>query len=525
MHDPVGLAVSRWQYLFFAIAAAILVFSHTPVGAALSMDSLSYLSTARNILDGHGIAYSTYALVGPEYQPTTLWPPLYPTMLAGVVGLAGILGISDVASVAFFNFLAMLVSLILILRIAALSGWTWAVFAVGVAFTISPSLQLVHMYAWSEALYIPLSLAAYLGLIRYLGRDDQRSKASLYWMVALLAIATYTRYVGIAYFGAAAMALLVFDRGSFSDRIRIVVLASLAYLASIAPMLIRNLLVSDAISGGDRGTIDTNLVNDLGLLFWYLYLEFVNLPNLAGGVVLLCCAASAAWILNRGKNSGNEDTSALNIRLVVPFLFIASYFALLLVSRMTQVTDLDSRMLSVAVPFVLLGLHAVYELLATKVRRATAAIPFVLLIGAFVINAANTHSSILAGWREQGEPGMILGLSYPSMTGPRLDTLRGIGAHFGPGAGDLVLTDIRRTVIASYLFPDADVRVVPDDANEENIETVAAVLHRKGLAIIGEPDWGQALTSRFEDRADFYRIESADGRLEYIVITLPVRTQ
>ena len=71
-----------WAYLALGVAAAVLVASHTPVGAALSMDSLFYLSTASNILDGNGISHDTYALSGPAVQATTTWPPLYSVLLA-----------------------------------------------------------------------------------------------------------------------------------------------------------------------------------------------------------------------------------------------------------------------------------------------------------------------------------------------------------------------------------------------------------------------------------------------------------
>lgn len=515
----------RWQFFALAIAAALLVYSHTPVGAALSMDSLFYLSTAGNILDGHGIAYTTYALDGPPVQATTLWPPLYPVVLAGIVGAAEFLGVAEVTAVAFCNFVALLASLYLIVRIASLTGWNWAAFVVGVAFAISPSLQLIHMYVWSEAFFLPIALGAYLCLQRYLSRDDDHATKLLYWAVALFALATYTRYVGIAFFGAAAVALLIYGRGSFLDRVRATALASLIYLVLIIPMLIRNLMVSDDLAGGDRGTPNTDLVTDLGQLAWYIYLEFINLPNLAGAALLVLSVAAVAWLFVRGKSKEVDSDPRESMHVVVPLLFVASYSSLILISRMVQVTDLDSRMLSVAVPFLILAVHGIYRMLESRTGNPTAAFPFALLICAFLVNAANTHVSILAGWREHGEPGAVLGLVYPSMTGTRLDSLRGIGEHFAPGAGDLVLTDLKQPVIAGYLFPDADVRKVPGAPTEENLVAVVNVLQREGLAIIGKPDWGQALSSRLEGRADFYRIESAPGKLEYIVITLPVSSK
>tara|TARA_R110002096_G_scaffold325915_1_gene519802 strand:+ start:4342 stop:5916 length:1575 start_codon:yes stop_codon:yes gene_type:complete len=517
----------RWQYLLLAVAAAVLTYSHTPVGAALSMDSLFYLSTAGNILDGHGIAFTTYALNGPAVQATTLWPPLYPLVLAGIVGVAEMLGISSTSAVAFCNFVALLVSLVLILRIASIEGWGWAALVVGIACVIAPSLQLVHIYVWSEAFFLPMVLGAYLCLQRYLLPTEEGSRKSLYCLIALFALATYTRYVGIAFFGAAATALLIYERGNLLSRVRTAALASLAYVILIVPILIRNVLVSDDLAGGDRGIPGTELLTDLGQLAWYIYLEFINLPNSAGAALLVISAAAVGWMFMRSEAKAAPPSSVAreSMRWVVPLLFVASYSILILLSRMVQVTDLDSRMLSVAVPFLLLAVHGIYLTLASRTGNSSAALPFVLLLCVFFVNAVNTHRSILTGWKEQGEPGAVLGLVYPSMTGTRLDTLRSIGEHFSPGDGDLVLTDLRQPVIAGYLFPQADVRKVPGEPDEENLAAVIAVMQRNGLAIIGQPDWGQALSRQLEDKADFYRIESAAGKLEYIVIALPVRSQ
>ena len=514
----------RWTFLLLAAIAGLLLYSHTPLGAALSMDSLSYLSTAGNILDGHGIAYTTYALNGPTVQATTLWPPLYPIALAGIVGVAEMLGVSSVSAVAFCNFVAMLVSLYLIVSIAAYSGWNWGAFIAAASFVLAPSLQLIHIYVWSEAFFLPMALGAYFCLQRYLLRTAEGSRKSLYCMIALFALATYTRYVGIAFFGAAAMALLIYERGNLVGRVRTVALASFAYVMLIVPMLVRNVLVSDDLAGGDRGTPSTELASDLAQLVWYFYLEFINLPNIAGAALLVFSAAAIGWLFMRDE-SAQSSAARESLRWIVPLLFVASYSILILLSRMVQVTDLDSRMLSVAVPFLILAVHGIYLSLASRTGERKAALPFVLLLCVFFINAVNTHRSILTGWREHGEPGAVLGLVYPSLTGARLDTLRGIGEHFAPGEGDLVLTDVKRPVILGYLYPDADVRRIPDGPSEENIAAVIEVLQRKGLAIISTPDWGKALSDQLQGRADFYRIESATGKLEYIVITLPVRAQ
>ena len=486
------------------------------------MDSLYYLSTANNILDGNGIVHNTFSLSGPAVEATTVWPPLYAVLLAPITWLANFAGTSDVFGIAAFNVFALVISMYLVLRIASLTSSIWAGVFVAFAIAISPSLQIVFTYAWSEVVFIPLSLAAYLYLQRYLLNDGGDSRRELYAVVLLLGLATYTRYVGLAFFSAAALALLVYGRGNPTERLRTVAVATLAYLAILAPMLLRNFAVSGSLSGGDRGMPETSLPTDVSTLMWYLYLEFLNVPIPAVAVLAAVAIATIAWVLFRHSNASARAGSSSNLTIVVPFLFAFSYMIFLLLSRSRQTIDLDTRMLSVAVPFLLIGLLGVYQQLSMRTRSSLALLPFLLPASAFAINAINTHASILKGWHEVGEPGSVLGLTYRSMTGRQLDSLRGIKEHFAPNAGDLVLTDISRPIIVGYLFPTSDVRQIPDEANELNFAALDALLHRRGLAIISSAAWSQVLARGLEGRASSYKIESQTGGPKFIVIKLPV---
>lgn len=523
MHNVAGWKTRSWAYLLLGITAAVLVASHTPVGAALSMDSLFYLSTASNVLDGKGIVQDTFALSGPAVRATTIWPPLYPMVLAGLMWLVKLASSSDVFGIAVFNFFALVASLFLMLRITARVTSITAAVVVAVALALSPSLQIVYAYAWSEVLFIPLCLAAYLGLQHYLDGSGSRYRFGLYAMIVLLGLATYTRYVGIAFFSAAALTLLLYGRGGPIERLRTVALASLAYLAILAPLFIRNLAVSGALSGGERGVPDTELLSDVGILGWYLHLELLNLPWLSSVALVLITGVSLVWLLRRpfiAESGAGSSPKSLNI--AVPFLFAACYLAFLLVSRSIQYIDLDSRMLSVAVPFILIGLVGVYQQLSTRSGGRLAALPFLLPLCAFAINAIQTHTSILNGWRDYGEPGPVLGLTYRSLTGRQLDSLRSINEHFSPAAGNLVLTDIARPIIVKYLFPDTDVRQMPATANEKNLALLENPMQRLGLAIITGDDWSRALSKRLDGRADFFTIQGRSGKAEFVVIKLPV---
>jgi len=524
MLDLSSSAARAGAYLVLALLAVVLVASHTPVGAALTMDSLYYLSAAGNILDGNGITHSTHALSGPALEATTLWPPLYPVLVAAIQWLANMAGTSDVVGIAVFNVLALIASSYLIVRIASLTASAQAGMVVAIAVIISPSIQIVFTYAWSEALFIPLSLAAYLSLYQYLFGDERVRQRWLYAMVMFLGLATYTRYVGLAFFSSAALAILLYERRDVFKRLRTVAAVTLAYLAFLSPMLLRNLAETGSFSGGDRGSPDISVLSDISTLMWYLYLEFLNLPLVIGGVFFLVTLALAAWLLLRHAGSIKQASPSFGLPsiIIIPFLFVFAYMALLLISRGRQNIDLDSRMLSVVVPFLLIGLLGVYQQLLLRVGNRLAILPFLLPLAAFAMGAIHTHTSILKGWRDFGEPGLILGQRYPSMTGRQLDSLRSIGKYFAPGAGDLVLTDVSRPIMVEHLLPEADVRQLPSMPDDQNMRELEVFLQRKGVAIIDRTDWSKALSKSLDGRADFYSVDGGAESPNYVVITLPV---
>jgi len=526
MLDLSSPAARAGAYLVLALAAIILVASHTPVGAALTMDSLYYLSAAGNILDGNGITHSTHALSGPALEATTLWPPLYPVLVATIQWLAEFAGTSDVAGIAAFNVLALITSSYLVVRIASLTASAQAGVVVAIAITISPSIQIVFMYAWSEALFIPLTLAAYLSLQQHLFGDESVRQRWLYAMVMFLGLATYTRYVGLAFFASAALAMLLYGQRDLLKRLRTVATMTVAYLAILSPLLFRNMVESGSFSGGDRGSPDISVLSDMSTLMWYLYLEFLNLPLVIGVVLILVTLALAAWLSLRHTGRSKQAFQTFGLPgITIPFLFACVYMAFLLISRGRQSIDLDSRMLSVVVPFLLIGLLGVYQQLSLRTGKRLAILPFLLPLAAFAIGAIHTHTSILKGWRDFGEPGFILGQRYPSMTGHHFESLRSIGKYFAPDDGDLVLTDISRPIIVEHLLPEVDVRQLPGTPDDQSIGELEVLLQRKGLAIINTTDWSQALSKSLEGRADFYNIDGRAEYPDYVVITLPVDAQ
>ena len=520
MQDILHWVQRAAPYALLVIVAAVIVVSHTPVGAALSMDSLFYLSTAENILAGNGIVYENFSLSGPAYTPTAFWPPLYAIVLAGTTWLAGLAGLSDVAAISVFNFLALTVTSILMYQIALRTTSVPIAIVVAIAVALSPSLQIVHTYAWSEPLFVPLCLAAYLALQKYL--TDGETPGRLALAVLLFALATYTRYVGLAFFAAAGLAVLLFGSGTLLDRLRKAVMAGFAYVVILIPLFVRNIAVSGSLSGGDRDLPDWDLMADIGRLSWFLYLELVNLPIALAAIIALVSVGALAWLLFRDRIDPDASASDRRPDIALPLLFAGCYLVFLLAARSRQTINLDSRMLSVIIPFVLLGAAAAYQRLTIRTGAPRSALPFVLPLIAFIFNATNTYASIQTSWRDLDEPGPVLGLTYLSVTGRQLDTLRSINEYFAPASGDIVLTDIERPLIVKRIFRAADVRRMPELPDEDGLAALQEPLSRSGIAIVSSNSWSEALSKALEGRAEFFRIESQSGGLQFIVIQLPV---
>lgn len=59
-----------------ALGVVLVLARQIVYGAGLASDALEYLAIAGNVLAGEGLTYLSGA-------PATLWPPLYPLLLAG----------------------------------------------------------------------------------------------------------------------------------------------------------------------------------------------------------------------------------------------------------------------------------------------------------------------------------------------------------------------------------------------------------------------------------------------------------
>jgi hypothetical protein len=156
-------------------------------GIGLMPDSADYLSAAENLLAGNGLAVSG---TGGTSRPFTLWPPLYPFLLA----LGSLVGLELVET---SRWLAALLfgGTVFMVGLAArwYTGSTMA--SVLSAALVLCSASLLHVFSWAQTdgLFIMLALIALLLLDRY----RALSRPSLLLSSALVSgIACLARYSG-----------------------------------------------------------------------------------------------------------------------------------------------------------------------------------------------------------------------------------------------------------------------------------------------------------------------------------------
>ena len=182
-----------------ALAAGVALY-HVSAGMTADYDTAIYVHAARSILAGTGfVDFSTGT-------PTSLWPPLYPLLLA--VGCLGVFDPQQVAgplNVALFALTVFCVAAHLTRRLY----YRPVAFGAAAAVALGWPLVFWAAHALSETAFICLATASLIALDKHL-RDGGRP--ALVSAAVFAALACLTRYMGVAIV-AAACVLLALQRG------------------------------------------------------------------------------------------------------------------------------------------------------------------------------------------------------------------------------------------------------------------------------------------------------------------------
>lgn len=179
--------VAHWAWLVVpAVAVTALLWVVAGRAFYVSPDSVSYVGTARNLLDGQGFTPP------PGAAPVGHFPPLFTLVLAGLGGL----GPDPLTVARWLNPALLGASLILLaVLVRAITGSPVAGGVAAVALAAGYDVLAYHSSALSEPLFLVLVLASIAALAAHLRRPRQ-------WLPAvaggLAGGAVLTRYAGAA---------------------------------------------------------------------------------------------------------------------------------------------------------------------------------------------------------------------------------------------------------------------------------------------------------------------------------------
>lgn len=178
----------------------LIILAPQPLGAGA--DSYTYVSAAESYIAGQGLKN----LMGDGHtQVLTHFPPMYSLLLAGLGWVNKPLAFAKWlhASIFFGNVLLMGV----VLR--RLTRHAWLSLAGAAMLLTSELLVRVHIYIWTEALFIFLFLAAVYGLCFYEAAETQTKRFAFLILTAVfIGLGTLTRYAGVTLIGTTILLLL-----------------------------------------------------------------------------------------------------------------------------------------------------------------------------------------------------------------------------------------------------------------------------------------------------------------------------
>lgn len=322
----VGFPVSRGANLFLvgvsALAAMLVLARAHTYGAAVMGDSVQYLAVARSLLAGDGFANIN------GLWAYTLWPPLYPLLLA-----AATLGIFDPLEVAApLNALLFAATVFFVGR----ACWKrlesrflrfWAPLVVAL------SLPLADQSHWALT-GLPFALFATLSCLRaeeffHDGRTSTLVRASVY-----AAVATQIRYIGVALPASVGLLLLLQRGASVGERAKRLAVVSLIPAAPLALWLLRNyLLVGTPTAHVRTGDFPLSLMlaDTGGVFLRWLHFDAASWPVIAA---LFLVPVLSVWFgrdrFRPGRRPPRPGSAPLRISVFV--LFALAHVAVLAVA-------------------------------------------------------------------------------------------------------------------------------------------------------------------------------------------------
>jgi hypothetical protein len=340
----------------------LLFISQSLHGVHASPDSFTYLGAAANLAEGRGWTYA----FGQTGAPITLFPPLYPLLLA----VPELLGVSPFDWVLWQNALLLgVLSFVVGITVVEATGGSLipAVLACLLVQLGTPTTT-VYAHLWSEPLFYPTVVVILASLGRYLATARTR------WLLLAAAagsVGMLIRYAGLSVFVTACLVLLVWPAPSIRDRLRRTGLFAAIALPLSAVWVIRNVATSGTLTGNNQlvhGLSGGEVVKGLGTVgSWFVPAESEGgTPIFA---VLFAVSAVLLLLLLVRALIRSERTAPIELRPIVAvcLVYAAIHFAFIVVANAysTRSPPFNDRILGpsfapMVIAVVVVG-HAMWE--------------------------------------------------------------------------------------------------------------------------------------------------------------------
>jgi hypothetical protein len=354
--------------ILLSLFGAVVINYSTQWGPVVYSDATGYITSARNLLAGHGLGVFTPS---GRFRPLGYFPPFYPLALSAL----GFMGMDLVAAARLLNVALFSMTILLIgLSFYTLSRSPWLSVLLTLLILTSHELLATFLNAMSESLFFFTGFAGIFLLILYLEKTHRQ-------ILVAAAIATglafLTRSIGIAFIIAGALCLIIFQRQTLKRRLVdgacYVTLSGIPMIIWSVWLYVQPHMVSMARFQYTAGNIWTRLspvrITFVNILWgWLPHNELF--PSLSYNFKLICIllidlllgVSYVLTILRIRKQDAQDWLSHRGVRLTsLLLLFILTYTIVLVVAYLYvhPMVSIDERHLS---PILLAVLIAIFSL-------------------------------------------------------------------------------------------------------------------------------------------------------------------
>lgn len=503
------------NYIALAVLASVAIFlvvTHTPFGAAMSTDSLGYLSAAKNFALGHGVSLPDYVIGKGDFFPMTTWPPLYPVFLSVFIPSADMVGVRSGAYIAIINIVSLFVLLTIVWSLLSLFIHRVIALLLSVLLAFLPSIQIVYMYAWTETIFIPLLVATCYLQWRFLASEGKKAEKWLWGAVVGLAVLFYIRYAAIGFLGACIASIVLLHRNSWIEKCRLIMVSVALFVLAVLPLLLRNYILTSTLTGS-RGWSNIFWLDDFFSILSLLRDELFPFNVWFAVAMLISVILISGYVFLKRRNLAPNILQSCKFAIHL-LVWSALYILFLIVIRQVSGSDLDARMMAPIVPLLLIALAFLMGALVTLSRPSYIFLPAAAYVLALFVSCTFIHLGVVASWKYTGTPGQIGGLFYNNVSNIVFSSFNVLVKSVPLRETDLILTDLPRPQILQYFYPSAHIKQLPQNLSEQDLRDLRVLLDRSGLVLLVSAPVKTTFNHVFGDSKSLFQINDIHGKLE-----------